>query len=149
MSTKSKKVIYGLGNLWGILQDEFLEFVDMYRSYLGWVLKCVVGKQMVEYHTPWHLAFRDPVFYVNFADINISACMALESCEEFFRTNSLSLSTCLGVIWDEFAKILQYPTLSPDMWHVESRPFMLTSLTLRLRSYMDCETCEEFFRMSS
>ena len=44
------KVIYGLRNLRGVLQDEFLEFFDMCGNYLGWVLiKKVVGKQTLQY----------------------------------------------------------------------------------------------------
>ena len=44
-------VMYDLGNVGGVLQDEFLKFVDMSTSYLGWVLKGVVGTQMLQYLT--------------------------------------------------------------------------------------------------
>ena len=113
--------MFGFGTLQGVIQDEFLEFVDVIRD-LFWNALCVNRWSNT---SPWHLVLWDPALYVNFSDINIQVIYGFgilrgvlqdeffEFVDMFMNYSELFLKCIVGT------QILQYPELAPDISNLD------------------------------
>ena len=144
--------MYGLRNLRGVLQDEFLQFVDMFRSYLGWVLKGEIGKQTFHYPTlrpvisrPYYIV--SPLWHWHSSHIWLGNLRGVLQ-DEFSEFINMYRNYLGWVLKDVVSKqTLQYPTLRPvisRLYHILSPLWHWHSSRIWLG-----KTRKEFFKMSS